>query len=53
VAASIYGRDNGLINVGFTYVDPLTLAPGEQAAYDVIFAYYPRYASQQVIAFEE
>jgi hypothetical protein len=53
VAASIYGRDNGVINVGFTYVDPPTLAPGEQATYDVIFAYYPRYASQQVIAFEE
>jgi hypothetical protein len=53
VAASIYGRDNGIINVGFTYVDPPTLDPGEQAAYDVIFAYYPRYVSQQVVAFEE
>jgi hypothetical protein len=53
VAATIYGRDNGIINVGFTYVDPPTLAPGEQAAYDVIFAYYPRYVSQQVVAFEE
>jgi hypothetical protein len=53
VAATIYGRDNGVINVNFTYVDPPNLAPGEQAAYDVIFAYYPRYATQQVIAFEE
>jgi hypothetical protein len=53
VAASIYGRDNGVINIGFTYVDPPVLGPGEQAAYDVIFAYYPRYVTQQVIVFEE
>lgn len=53
VAASIYGRDNGVINVGFTYVNPPTLKPGERATFDVIFAYYPRYASQQVIAFED
>lgn len=53
VAATILGRDNGVINVSFTYVNPPTLAPGERAEYDVIFAYYPRYASQQVIAFEE
>ncbi|MCB0194405.1 MAG: FxLYD domain-containing protein [Anaerolineae bacterium] len=53
VAASIFGRDKNIINVGFTYVNPPTLAPGEYAEYDVTFAYYPRYASQQVIAFEE
>lgn len=53
VAAIIYGRDHGVINVGFTYVDPPTLAPGEQATYEVIFAYYPRYLTQQVIPFEE
>ncbi|MCB0167353.1 MAG: FxLYD domain-containing protein [Anaerolineae bacterium] len=53
VAAAIFGRDNSVINVAFTYVNPPTLAPGERAEYDAIFAYYPRYASQQVIAFEE
>lgn len=53
VAAVIYGRDNGVINVGFTYVDPPTLRPGERGNYDVIFAYYPRYAGQLVIPFEE
>lgn len=53
VAAIIYGRDRGVINVGFTYVTPPTLAPGEQAAYDVIFTYYPRYLTQRVIPFEE
>jgi hypothetical protein len=51
--AVIYARDGGVINVGFTYVNPPTLAPGEQAEYDVIFAYYPRYFAQQVIPFEE
>lgn len=53
VAAVIYGRDGRVINVGFTYVKPPTLAPGAQAAYDVIFAYYPRYLTQRVIPFEE
>jgi hypothetical protein len=53
VAASIYSRDNGVINVGFTYVNPPTLEPGERATFDVIFAYYPRYVSQQVVAFED
>jgi hypothetical protein len=53
VAAIIYGRDRRVINVGFTYVTPPTLAPGKQAAYDVIFTYYPRYLTQRVIPFEE
>ncbi|MCB9104614.1 MAG: hypothetical protein H6633_10275 [Anaerolineales bacterium] len=53
IAATIFGRDNGVINVAFTYVNPPTLAPGERAEYDATFAYYPRYANQQVIAFEE
>ncbi len=53
VAAVIYGRDGQVINVGFTYVDPPTLPPGQQARYDVIFSYYPRYYSQKVIVFEE
>ena len=53
VAAVIYGRDSRVINVGFTSPAPSTLSPGEQAVYDVIFTYYPRYASQAVIPFEE
>lgn len=53
VAAVIYGRYSNVINVGFTYVTPPNLAPGERATYDVIFAYYPRYLTQQVIPFEE
>lgn len=53
VAAVIYGRDGRVINVGFAYITPPTLAPGEQANYDVIFTYYPRYLTQAVIPFEE
>ncbi|MEW5959120.1 MAG: FxLYD domain-containing protein, partial [Chloroflexota bacterium] len=53
VVAVIYGRDGRVINVDFTYVDPPILAPGEQAAYDVIFTYYPHYFSQTVFPFEE
>jgi hypothetical protein len=53
VVATIYGRGGGVINVGFTYVNPPTLAPGEQARYEVIFTYFPKYVSQKVIPFEE
>lgn len=53
VAAVIYGRDGKVINVGFVYVTPPTLAPGQQAAYDVIFTYFPRYFTQAVIPFED
>lgn len=53
VAAVIYGRDGRIINVGFTYVHPPTLAPGQQATYDISFTYYPRYYTQTVIPFEE
>lgn len=53
VVAVIYGRDGRVINVGFTYVHPPTLAPGQQAAYEVSFTYYPRYYTQTVSPFEE
>lgn len=53
VAAVLYGRDNRVINVGFTYTSPPTLPPGGRATYDVIFTYYPRYVAQTVIPFEE
>ncbi len=53
VAAVLYGRDSRVINVGFTYANPPTLQPGTQGTYEVIFTYYPRYVTQQVIPFEE
>ena len=53
VAVIIYGRDGQVINVGFSYVKPATLAPGEQGDYEVIFTYYPRQVRQTVIPFEE
>ena len=53
VVAIIYGRDGRVINIGFTYVHPPTLAPGQQATYDISFTYYPRYYTQTVIPFEE
>lgn len=53
VATVIYGRDGQVINVGFTSAVPFKLTPGQQATYDVIFTYYPRYFSQLVIPFEE
>ena len=53
VAAIIYARNGSVINVGFAYTNPPTLAPGQQAEYEVIFAYFPRYLTQHVIPFEE
>ena len=53
VVAIIYGRDHRVINVGFTSVNPPALNPGEKATYEVVFTYYPRYLTQQVIPFEE
>jgi hypothetical protein len=53
VAAVLYGRDGRVINVGFAYASPPSLAPGHQAAYDITFAHYPRFFSQKVIPFEE
>lgn len=53
VAAVIYGRGGTVINVGFTYLNPPALAPGERASYEVIFTYFPKYVSQKVIPFEE
>jgi hypothetical protein len=53
VAAVLYGRDGRVINVGFSYATPATLAPGEQGQYEVLFTYYPRYLTQTVIPFEE
>lgn len=53
VAAVIYGRDGRVINVGLASPTSSTLSPGEQASYDIVFTYYPRYISQVVIPFEE
>ncbi len=53
VAAIIYGRDERVINVSFTYITPPALAPGQEADYDILFTYYPRYATQAVLPFEE
>ncbi|GAB4411685.1 MAG: hypothetical protein Fur0044_05780 [Anaerolineae bacterium] len=53
VVAVIYGRGGAVINVGFTYLNPPTLAPGERASYEVIFTYFPKYVDQKVIPFEE
>jgi hypothetical protein len=53
VVAVIYGRGGAVINVGFTYLNPPILAPGERASYEVIFTYFPKYVDQKVIPFEE
>jgi hypothetical protein len=53
IVAVIYDRSNRVINVRFTYADPPIVNPGEEATYDVVFAFYPRYYTQRVIPIAE
>jgi hypothetical protein len=53
VAAVIYDRNNRVINVNFAYANPSAINPGEEAAYNIVFAYYPRYYTQRVIPIGE
>ena len=48
VVVTLYGRGGGVINVGFAYPQPSPLAPGEIAAFDVSFTYFPKFLDHRV-----
>jgi hypothetical protein len=52
VVVTLYGRGGGVINVGFAYPEPAQLGPGEQAAFDVRFTYFPKVVDQAVVVGE-
>lgn len=50
VVVTLYGRGGDVINVGFGRTTPPRLAPGQQATFDLTFAYFPKVLSHAVIA---
>ncbi|RME47427.1 MAG: hypothetical protein D6796_07675, partial [Caldilineae bacterium] len=42
VVVTLYGRDGGVVNVGFDDLSPVPLHPGELAPFDVTFTYFPK-----------
>jgi hypothetical protein len=45
---TLYGRGGGVINVGFAYPQPATLAPGQTATFNVSFTYFPKFLDHHV-----
>ncbi len=50
IVVTVYDRKGRVINVGFAYPQPATLAPLARADFDVSFTYYPGAFSHQVNA---
>jgi len=48
VVVTLYGRGGGVINVGFAWPRPATLSPGQTAAFDVSFTYFPKFLDHRV-----
>jgi hypothetical protein len=42
VVVALYDKWGKIVNVGFVYSQPSTVRPGERAAFDCSFTYYPR-----------
>jgi hypothetical protein len=53
VVVTLYGRDGGVINVGFDYPVPARLNSGDRAAFDVKFTYFPKVLNNSVIVISE
>jgi hypothetical protein len=50
VIVTLYDRGGRVVNVGFAYPQPSSLAPGVRADFDVAFTYYPKVFSHLAIA---
>lgn len=53
VVVTLYGRDGGVINVGFDYPVPARLNSGDRAVFDVKFTYFPKVLNNGVIVISE
>ncbi len=49
VVVILYDRGGGVVNVGFGYPSPATLASGERGDFDVTFTYYPKVIRHAVL----
>ena len=47
--ATLYGRGGGVVNVGFDYPDPSRLSPSETATFDIVFTYFPKVLTHQLV----
>ncbi|MEJ2555486.1 MAG: FxLYD domain-containing protein [Anaerolineae bacterium] len=50
VIVTLYDRGGRVVNVGFAYPQPSSLAPGARADFEVTFTYYPKVFSHLAIA---
>jgi len=48
VVVTLYDPWGAVVNNGFVYTNPSSLAPGEKAAFDAYFAYFPQVESYRV-----
>ena len=53
VIVTLYSRGGGVINVGFDYPVPARLNPGDRAAFEVKFTYFPKVLNHSVIVINE
>ena len=53
VIVTLYDRGGHVVNVGFAYPQPPSLAPQARADFDVTFTYYPKVFSHAAIAVED
>jgi hypothetical protein len=49
VVVTLYDRAGRVINIGFVYPEPASLAPGSRADFDATFTYYPKVFSHAAI----
>ena len=49
VIVILYGRGDGIINVGFDHLLQTRLGPSEQAEFDVRFTYFPKVVTHRVL----
>jgi len=50
VIVTLYDRAGRVVNVGFAYPRPASLAAGERADFDIAFTYYPKVFSHMALA---
>jgi len=52
VVVTLYDPWGAVVNNGFVYTDPSSLAPGEEGTFDAYFAYFPQVESYRVQVWE-
>jgi hypothetical protein len=53
VVVTLYDRGGRVVNIGFAYPKPTSIAVGGRADFDVTFTYYPQVFSQEAFVIAE